>query len=744
MIKKEIVERWRDTIAAYAILLMVMLSCAVPTSPKGGPQDREPPLITYEIPENYSVNFTSRRITIGFNEYVQIKDQQKNVIISPPITPAPTLTVKGRSIVVDIDPRAKLDSATTYTINFGRAIVDNNEGNAMTGYSYVFSTGSYIDSLVMSGILVDAYKSDTLIGALVMLYNGVPDTIWDGFPELDSTLFLSKVAAVARTDSNGVFIAPNLKDQDYRVYAVYDENGNNSYEAGDKEMVGIIDSMVNPATLPPFKVWYNPKQRVINATPQLYFELFGETLIRRQNLSNITRPSARGFMFEFSAPFPKIDSLNLDGGYADSLIVSTTLNQDTIYYWLNTEVIPDTLKGNVVYHTTTGTGEDTLVSKKINLPFKQISTGGRQRDRGGSSERGQKGQRGGGGQQGGGERPDGPPEGQEQEGDQEQQEEVQEQQQERGSDRRRKDEETQERTPLTISVNASKTMSPETQISFTFLYPLIWFDTTKITLQEEIAMEVSDRMTREQRQQMEEQQKKPKEYTNKDIRFVQDSINILTWHMMTTMKEGLEYKLSIPDSVMVNVNREHNDSLGSTFTTLSAENSATLKINFKGDSTKLYIVELVQGKARTIKHSVKRVRPGLLELKYLPAGTYGLRIIEDVNGNDKWDAGSLVEGRISERIVMASDPATGVKDFALRENWEVEVAIDLDKLFPLTKSERDALVKGQEEQPQEEAVPEPEQSEPLDLEEELEEEPLEEQPQETQQEEQDEDEEEQE
>ncbi len=150
----------------------------------------------------------------------------------------PTLMLRGRGIQIDL--KEDLDSNQTYSLNFGKSVVDNNEGNPYTGLRYVFSTGDHIDSLLMSGYTTDAMTTDTVGNVYILFYDAKTDSI----PQYDSTLLKSKPIAVGKSFPNGIFIAENLKPIDYRIYALEDNNGNLEYEPG----VDRVASSTRPTT----------------------------------------------------------------------------------------------------------------------------------------------------------------------------------------------------------------------------------------------------------------------------------------------------------------------------------------------------------------------------------------------------------------------------------------------------------------------------------------------------------------
>ena len=153
-----------------AIILGTMIfshSCAnTTTPPSGGPKDTIPPILTEIYPELSAVNIpvSKTKLVLGFNEYVTVKDP-KSLFLSPPMEKAPKYKLKGKSVVISFEE--DLDSNRTYTLDVTNAIADNNEGNMFPGFTLVFSTGSRIDSMVVTGIVQDCNNLQPLKGATV-------------------------------------------------------------------------------------------------------------------------------------------------------------------------------------------------------------------------------------------------------------------------------------------------------------------------------------------------------------------------------------------------------------------------------------------------------------------------------------------------------------------------------------------------------------------------------------------------
>lgn len=164
----------RNRIPGYLmviILLLTLVQCAKKGMPEGGPKDEEPPEFIRANPENYTTNFNKKEIRIFFDEYIKLKNPQQQVIISPPMSPRPSILPLGtarRDVQIEIFDT--LEENTTYTINFGKSIIDNNEGNPLNYFKYVFSTGDYIDSLEVGGTVEDAYLKKPADFISVFLY----------------------------------------------------------------------------------------------------------------------------------------------------------------------------------------------------------------------------------------------------------------------------------------------------------------------------------------------------------------------------------------------------------------------------------------------------------------------------------------------------------------------------------------------------------------------------------------------
>lgn len=208
-----------------AVIGLIFINCANRGTPDGGPKDVTPPVIVKTEPANLSTNFKAEEIKIYFDEYVKMKDLNKQLIISPPMKVQPEITpLSSASKYITIKIHDTLKPNTTYAINFGNSIQDNNEGNPYPYYRYVFSTGSYIDSLNVKGSVVDALKEQPDTFVSVMLYE-VDSTFTDSIIYKETPKYITNTL-----DSVTTFSVDNIKAGKYMLIALKDENTDNKFQ----------------------------------------------------------------------------------------------------------------------------------------------------------------------------------------------------------------------------------------------------------------------------------------------------------------------------------------------------------------------------------------------------------------------------------------------------------------------------------------------------------------------------------
>ena len=197
--------------------MLVLTSCANIIPPSGGPRDSLAPKTVALNPENNKMNFDAKRIVISFNEFVEVKDLQTNLTVSPVPKQLPIIESKLRTVTIRL--KDTLQSNTTYSIDFGKAIRDVNEGNILKNFTYTFSTGSYIDSMQFFGKVFLASTGKTDSSLIAMLYDDKDD----------SAVIKARPRYIVHLDSAGNFAFSHLKPDTYRLYALKDESGSRKY-----------------------------------------------------------------------------------------------------------------------------------------------------------------------------------------------------------------------------------------------------------------------------------------------------------------------------------------------------------------------------------------------------------------------------------------------------------------------------------------------------------------------------------
>ncbi|HCD76953.1 MAG TPA: hypothetical protein DEQ27_00900 [Prevotella sp.] len=351
---------------AFLLLPLLLLgACARMGNPDGGWYDDTPPRIVSTSPADKATGVTGRRVSINFDEYIQIEDASNKVVVSPPQLETPEIKASGKRILVEL--KDSLKPNTTYTIDFSDAITDNNEGNPLGNYTYSFSTGPEIDTLEVSGYVLDASNLEPVKGILVGLYADLSDTAFTTQPLL----------RVARTDGRGRFIVKGVAPGTYRAYALQDADGNYRYSQKG-EMVAYSHEQFVPRCRPDIRqdtIWRDSLHidsiRSVGYTrfipDDIVLKAFTETQTDRYFLKT-ERKDPRLFTLFFSGGdkrLPEVKGLNFNSDNA--FVVEHSLKNDTVNYWLrDTSLVnQDTLMVSLTYMATDTLGN--LVSNTDTL-----------------------------------------------------------------------------------------------------------------------------------------------------------------------------------------------------------------------------------------------------------------------------------------------------------------------------------------------------------------------------------------
>ena len=575
---------------SVAIVLLfggaLLTKCASTMTPTGGPKDTLPPVIMLMEPNNFTTNIDTLhppKIFIGFNEYVQIKDLQKELYTSPAMKKKPSVVRRGLGIVVTI--KDTLIPNTTYAINFGSSILDNNEGNPLHSMRYVFSTGSEIDSMYMSGYTADSYKADSVSKSFIYFF--IADSV-EQPKEWDSTMFKYKPAVIARADKNGIFIAQNLKPVDYRIYAFEDTNNNMEYEPS-VDQIGFLDTVYNPKNMPDFYIWFDSLRQYPSADPQLYFRMFKDRRFARQTLSAQERLNKHKAMLYFGAPNPEVTSIRFDSIPEDKVIYDPkTIGRDTVALWFDMEVLPDTIKGEITYFKHDSVNNLVESTDKLRLAWVKTETKEERKKR-----------------------------------------EELEKEREKAEKNGEEWVEPEVPNPFKITIPSSGDYNKDKLFDMVFDYPLTKFDTAAIAFT----------MTTEQ----------ITEPQNVEFHFIQDTLNRQRYRLQTEWTPNAKYELLIPAGVFENVARESNDTLKYSYTGSNPDKFALVNVNVKGTHPKAkYIMQLTNAQGK-VQKEIANVTPGKYKFEYVTPGDVMLRVVEDMNANGKWDTGDMVLMRQPER-----------------------------------------------------------------------------------------------
>ena len=364
----------------YSLLVCLLLIAGCANrgiGPQGGPKDEKPPQVVKESPENGTLNYNGKRVDIVFNEYIQLDDVSKNVLISPPQQHPPEVKAVGKKIMLVFEE--PLQDSTTYTIDFGNAIGDFHEKNVLKGYTLSFSTCDVIDSLEMNGYIVNAEDLNPVSGVIIGIHANLDDTAFSKIPFI----------RVGKTDQNGHFYVRKIREADYRIYGLGDVSRDFIYQPG--EGLAFTEDIIHPychTELEGDTVWRDTIDIVANDSlgydtiatrvvdtiryaTYTYYEpndvilwYFNEDKTRHY-FQRCFREKAHFFRLQFAAPqdsLPavralrpsEVDSTKSDSAWVDWMdyaLLQHSSGNDTIIYWLTDSLVikQDTLYMEMTY-----------------------------------------------------------------------------------------------------------------------------------------------------------------------------------------------------------------------------------------------------------------------------------------------------------------------------------------------------------------------------------------------------------
>ncbi len=571
------------------LLLLSFYSCAKMGQPDGGWYDETPPRIVGCSPNDKGVNVKQRKVYINFDEYIKLDNATEKVVVSPPQLEAPEIKAEGKRISVSI--KDSLKPNTTYTVDFSDAISDNNEGNPLGNYTYSFSTGSEIDTLQVSGHVLDASNLEPVKGILVGLYNDLSDSAFTHKPML----------RVARTDSRGIFVIKGVKAGKYRVCALQDMDGNYMFSQ-KSEMLAFSDSIIVPTFKPDVRqdtIWRD-SLRIDSIVRVNYTHFLPDDVVLRaftekqtdRYLVKTERANPDRFSLFFSygnKELPRIKGLNFDE--KDAFILETTPQCDTLTYWLRDTLLvnQDTLRMQLQYLMTDSMGALVWQTDTMEM-LSKTSYERRMKDFQKEYEKWKKKQ-----------------------------------------DKLEKDGQPFETKypvdPLAVKYDVPSVLDPDRNIAFTMPSPLSQCDTLKLHLYA----------------------KHDTLWYRTPFVFHQDTLSTgRRYQLLAEWKPGVEYSLELDSAAFTDIYGKSSNAYKQGFKVGSEEEYATLIFSLAGMGDTTAIVQLLDQQDHVIKEV--QVIGNAAEFFYLKPGSYYARMFIDSNHNGIWDTGEYAQQRQAETV----------------------------------------------------------------------------------------------
>lgn len=323
----------------FLLVLCGLYACASIGSPGGGEMDFEPPHFVNSDPKPNTVYFDKNKISLFFDEYLIIEQPSEKVIITPPQKRTPIIKGVGKKITVEL--RDSLVPNTTYTLDFTNAIVDNNEKNPLEGFTFAFSTGDVIDSLMISGLVLNAEDLEPVTNTLIGIHSDLSDSAFISTPFLRTS----------KTNDRGQFKIRNIAPGTYRLFALNDLNRDYKFDQPG-EAIAFYDSLIIPSFEPALRmdtVWIDSLTidtiKAISYTrftpDNIILKLFNEA-VDQQYFTRAERISPNQFTLNFNSDTgmpPKVSLLNNKDINTDWYILEQSPDKKTMIYWITDSLV---------------------------------------------------------------------------------------------------------------------------------------------------------------------------------------------------------------------------------------------------------------------------------------------------------------------------------------------------------------------------------------------------------------------
>ncbi len=677
------------SVSVCAVLLLLMLhSCANIGTPDGGLYDETPPRIIHTSPHQGARDITPKKVTLEFNEYIKLENAYERVVISPPQFEAPDIEAYGKKVTVTFNDTLKPNF--TYTIDFGSSIVDNNEGNPMGEYVFSFSTGGDIDTLQVSGKVLEAENLEPIKGMLVGLYrvesdsNAVENIFnWSDSASIaaDSIFQTRALERIGRTDGSGHFIVKGVAPGSYRIFALNDQDQTYTYSQRS-EKLAFTKQIITPYARYETRmdtVWHD-SIHYDSIFPVKYTHFYPDDVVllaftAKQDdryLLKSERPEQRFFSLYFTSKsdtLPRMTPLNFTAGDS-TIIVETVPTNDTIKYWITDSLIytMDTLVVQVDYYATDSLKQLSVRSDTLSLVSK-ISKERMEKERAKAeeewakeyksrikSERRAK-------------------QAEEERAEREAEEEERKAAEAEGRKYEKKKKEKKKRTkeedeivvppmpmePYDIRWTSTTGLAPNKNIDLTFEEPIAYMDASKVSF----TMKVDSLF-------------EPAPYL---LVPVEGTVN--AYRFYAEWEPDSTYMLTLDSAAFVSVYGKATEATKRNIKVRGLNSFSTLFVTLQNADTSA-IVQLLNSQDKVVRSA--HVENGRADFYFLQPQTYYMRTFFDRNGNGEWDTGDYDTRQQPEEVFYYHSP------MQLRAQWDVNQTWNL-KSKPLTEQKPEKITK---------------------------------------------------
>lgn len=604
-------------------------SCANPGTPDGGPYDETPPKLLKTIPVAGAVHAKQKKITLIFDEYVKIENANEKVIVSPPQLTEPEIEAYGRKVTINLSDSLKAN--TTYTIDFSDAIEDNNEGNPLGNYAYTFSTGASIDTMEVSGTILDASNLEPIKGILVGLHSDLNDSAFRKKP----------FDRVARTDSWGHFVIKGIAKGKYRVYALMDADQDFKFSQ-QSELMAFNKDIIEPYGKPDVRQdtsWVDSLHydsiTVVNYThyypDDIVLKAFRQKMTDRY-LVRSNRPDTYFFNIVFSTwsdSLPQIKGLNFNEKNA-FFIDKPKADRDSITYWIRDSLLyqKDSLNMTMTYLHTDSLGKlvpqtDTLLMiPKIKWARVQAL----------------------------------------------QKEKVKDwmKEQKKNAKKGLSHDSIMPPDPLAFDVQNTGSTDPDKNPVFVFKEPVTKIDTSKIHLELKV-----DTL-----------------YHPARFLFRQRPDDLKSYELFGEWRMGQEYKIKVDSAAFTGLYGKVSKPYEGTLTLKKDDSYSTLYLKLMGTDS-CAIVQLLDKSDKVIKEA--EGYSGQANFYYITPGEYYLRLYLDRNHNHIWDTGDFSKDLQPEEVYYYPGMLKLKAQWEFDQTWDINTTPFIkQKPIEITKQKPDA------------------------------------------------------